>query len=226
MNILIVEDESRVADFLRQSLTEAGYLALEAHTKAEGEEIWNNENPDLVILDLMLPDGNGMDLLRSARGQGRQTPVLILTAKDSLSDRVAGLDEGADDYIAKPFPLEELLARVRALLRRASQDASVYRCGDLEIDLKRRRVMRSGRVVFLSSTEFSLLELLAQNHGQAVSKLEILKHVWDDVDRDPNVVEVYINYLRHKLERGGAERLVQTVRGKGYALYQDAHVAI
>jgi two-component system copper resistance phosphate regulon response regulator CusR len=225
MKILIVEDEPRVSDFLRQSLSEAGYDATGAFTQRQGEALWREQSPDLVILDLMLPDGSGMDLLRQVRRHGLQTPVLILTAKDTLPDRVAGLDAGGDDYLAKPFPLEELLARVRALLRRAGQDGVVYRCGDLEIDVRRRRVTRAGRVVFLSSTEFSLLELLAQSKGLAVSKVEILRQVWDDVERDANVVEVYINYLRHKLERGGAPRLIRTVRGRGYSLDSEFHEA-
>jgi len=225
MTILIVEDEARVADFLKQSLSESGYSPIVGNSLQQGAKIWKEQNPDLVILDLMLPDGDGLDLLKEARTDGRHTPVLILTAKDTLPDRVAGLDAGGDDYIAKPFPLEELLARVRALLRRANQDASLYRCGDLEVDLLRRRVTRSGRVIFLSTTEFSLLEILAESGGQAVSKLDILRRVWDDSDRDVNVVEVYVNYLRHKLERGGATRLIHTVRGRGYALSQEPHVS-
>ncbi len=211
-----------MADFLSQSLSEAGYDTTEAHTFREAEVFWQDEKPDLIILDIMLPDGNGLDLLAQFRQNGPCAPVLILSAKDNLQDRVAGLDAGADDYIAKPFPLEELLARVRALLRRSNHESNIYRCGDLEMDLRRRRVTRSGRIIFLSSTEFSLLELLAERQGEAVSKLEILGRIWDDSDRDPNVVEVYVNYLRHKLERGGAARIVQTVRGRGYALFQES----
>jgi DNA-binding response OmpR family regulator len=218
LKLLIIEDETRVSDFLARSLEEAGYETESAQTIKAGRELWDESKPDLLVLDLMLPDGNGLDLLEKIRAEDTNTPVLILTAKDSLTDRVAGLDCGADDYLAKPFPLEELLARVRALLRRSRRDPAFARCGDLEIDFRHRRVTRSGRVVFLSSTEFGLLELLAQNEGRAVSKHEILKQIWDDEDRDPNVVEVYVNYLRHKLERGGASRLVQTVRGKGYTL--------
>lgn len=222
MNILIIEDEVKVSDFMEQSLREAGYDPVVALDGCEGVDLWRAKSPDIVLLDVMLPDGDGLVLLRKMREEGWTTPVMVLTAKDALPDRVAGLDAGADDYLSKPFQLEEMLARVRALLRRRALDTTSIKVGDLEIDVRSRRVVRDGRVVFLSGTEFSLLELLARHPSSVVSKSEILRHVWDDDGRDPNVVEVYINYLRHKLERGGSSRLIHTVRGRGYTLQQMA----
>jgi len=144
--------------------------------------------------------------------------VLMLTARDATDDRVKGLDAGADDYLAKPFRLEEFLARVRALLRRGGLSSTIYRIGDLEVDTATRRVHRAGRLVFLSETEYRLLEILARSNGEPVSKNDILREVWGNAGRDPNVVEVYVSYLRTKLDRDNLPSLVQTVRGRGYAL--------
>lgn len=168
----------------------------------------------------MLPDEDGFSVLRRIR-RDSSVPVLMLTARDATDDRVKGLDAGADDYLAKPFKLEELLARVRALLRRGGASAVVYRIDDLEIDTATRRVHRGGRLVFLSETEYRLLEILARAAGEPVSKGEILREVWGNAGRDPNVVEVYVSYLRNKLDRDDLPRLVQTVRGRGYALRQS-----
>jgi DNA-binding response OmpR family regulator len=189
-----------------------------AHARA----LWQQSDPDLVLLDLMLPDGDGLELLRDQREQGRRTPVIVLSAKSGLADRISGLDQGADDYLPKPFSVEELLARIRAQLRRSKDiPPSSVHVGDLEVDLFARRALLKGRNVFLSSTEFRLLELLANHLGQTVTKTQILEYVWDDPERDANVVEVYVNYLRNKLERGGAPRLIHTVRGRGYVLQRD-----
>ncbi len=220
--ILVVEDEARVASFVRKSLEEAGYRVEVASTAADAEILWVQAKPSLVILDLMLPDKNGLSLLSEARANGRQTPVLVLSAKSSMSDRVSGLDQGADDYLGKPFGIQELLARVRVLLRRqTSEGRRSIELDTLSIDPNTRRVSRDGRVIFLSETEYRLLELLAANLPEAVSKKEILNKVWDDPDRDDNVVEVYVSYLRGKLEWGGAKRLIHTVRGRGYMLAES-----
>ena len=175
---------------------------ISVHTLADAKSAWEKDQTDLVLLDLMLP--------------------IVLSAKSGLSDRISGLDYGADDYLPKPFSVEELLARVRAQLRRGQGSGpTVVKCGDLEVDLFSRRALLAGRLLFLSTTEFRLLELLANHVGHPVSKQQLLEYVWDDPDRDANVVEVYVNYLRNKLERGGAVRLIHTVRGKGYVLQTD-----
>jgi DNA-binding response OmpR family regulator len=223
--ILIVEDEASVSSFLEQALRESGLNPLVAPSLKSARAAWEKSSPDLVLLDLMLPDGDGLDLLQEWRKSGSHTPVIVLSAKSELADRVSGLDLGADDYLAKPFSLDELLARVRAQLRRLQDiPAKAVKCGALEIDMQSRRALLSGRLLFLSSTEFRLLELLATHLGQPVSKSQILEYVWDDPDRDPNVVEVYVNYLRNKLERGNAPRLIHTVRGRGYVLQKDPPV--
>jgi DNA-binding response OmpR family regulator len=220
--ILIVEDEASVSSFLEQALRESGLSPQIAPSLKAAREAWAESFPELVLLDLMLPDGDGLELLQEWRKSGSHTPVIVLSAKSELADRVSGLDLGADDYLAKPFSLDELLARVRAQLRRLQDlPVKVVKCGALEIDLQSRRALLSGRLLFLSSTEFRLLELLAIHMGQPVSKSQILEYVWDDPERDPNVVEVYVNYLRNKLERGSAPRLIHTVRGRGYVLQKD-----
>jgi len=217
--ILVVEDEEHVASFVQQALQEAGYDVLVAADAETGEHFWVGHDPDLLILDLMLPDRDGIELLDSPQRALSKTPVLILSARSAMSDRVKGLDAGADDYLGKPFGVEELLARVRVLLRRAKDSQpTVHKCDDLQIDVLSRRVTRGERLIFLSETEYRLLELLAQRRETPVSKRELLAHVWDDPDRDDNVVEVYVSYVRNKLEWRGAKRLVHTVRGKGYML--------
>ena len=215
--ILIVEDEPTVSGFLEEALQESGYVTTVAANAAAAAEAFAASAPDLVVLDVMLPDEDGFTVLRRVRKES-SVPVLMLTARDATDDRVKGLDAGADDYLAKPFKLEELLARVRALLRRGGAAATVFRVGDLEIDTATRRVHRGGRLVFLSETEYRLLEILARADGGPVSKNEILREVWGNAGRDPNVVEVYVSYLRSKLDREGSPRIVQTVRSKGYAL--------
>ena len=220
MHILLIEDEPQVASFVNQALADSGYTCSLAGTSEEGRAKWEGEEPDLVVLDLMLPDGDGLALLQELRDKGIVTPVLILTAKSGMGDRVSGLDAGADDYLIKPFGLEEFLARVRALLRRSTP--TTLKVGDLELDFRQRRVRRANRVIFLSPTEYALMEILATHPREPVSKAQILEFVWDDPLRDPNSVEVYVKYLRSKLERGDATRLIHTVRGKGYLLSEEA----
>ncbi len=216
--ILVVEDEERLASLLSRTLTEVGFEVITAGNCALAEQLWREQNPRLVVLDVMLPDGDGLQLLTSARVRGETTPVLVLSAKSSMSERVSGLDMGADDYLGKPFGIEELLARVRVLLRRSPIAADAIHLADLEIDPLARRVARGDRRIFLSETEYRILELLAGRVRQTVSKREILLTVWGDDERDENVVEVYVSYLRSKLEWGGASRLIHTVRGRGYVL--------
>ena len=215
--ILVVEDEQEMAEILRQVLDESGYSVALAYHGPEGLAALRKTEFDLVILDVMLPGMDGFQVLRQARSEGILTPVLFLTAKDKTQDRVEGLDLGADDYVTKPFQLAELLARVRARVRRSDETRMVLECADLQLDLRTRQAMRGARHLYLSATEFTFLELLMRNSGTPVSKAEILEHVWhDDTSRDDNVVEVYMNYLRNKVEKDGLPKLLFTQRGKGY----------
>jgi len=220
--VLLVEDEPRVVDFIVRSLEEEGFLVRHASQFDQAIRDIGDFAPHLIILDLMIPGGSGLDLLRRLRSEGNDVPVLVLSAKSSMQERVTGLDAGADDYLPKPFGIEELLARLRVLLRRKSGPLqNVIQCGDLVVDVGGRRVTRGERVVFLSDTEFRLLEFLALQRGETASKRQLLDYVWDDPQRDDNIVEVYIRYLRTKLERGQATRLIHTVRGKGYILSES-----
>jgi DNA-binding response OmpR family regulator len=217
--ILVVEDEREMADILRQVLEESGYAVTLAYHGPEGFAKLRQSEFDLVVLDVMLPGMDGFQVLKQARAENILTPVLFLTAKDKVQDRVEGLDLGADDYVTKPFQLAELLARVRARVRRSDDTRMVLECGDLQIDLRTRQAQRGKRHLYLSATEFALLELLMRHIGQPVSKAQILEHVWhDDTSRDDNVVEVYMNYLRNKVERDGHPKLLHTQRGKGYMI--------
>lgn len=216
--VMLVEDEQAVLDFLSQALHQSGYEATRFSTGGAALASLNDTEPDLVVLDVMLPDVDGFEVLRELRTKSK-VPVLMLTARTNLSDRVIGLDAGADDYLPKPFMLEEFLARVRALLRRSTKDTTRLVYGDLVVNTASRKVTRGGRPIYLSMTEFALLDLLLRTPETPVSKQTILEKVWDDTGyRDPNVVEVYISYLRHKLERSGTTRLIHTVRGQGYML--------
>ncbi len=217
MRVLVVEDEAGVCEFLQQALEESGCEVVVCSNGPDGLHELVRQPFDVALLDIMLPGMDGLAVLKTARLQGVQTPVMLLTARNETGDKVAGLDLGADDYLAKPFRIEELVARVRALARRSRNH--VLTAADLSMDTLRRTVDRSGRALYLSPTEFSVLQLLLERQGQPVSKRDILAYVWrDDATRDPNTVEVYINYLRNKLEAGGATRLIHTQRGAGYVL--------
>lgn len=220
MRILVVEDEKKLANFIRRALKEDGHAVDVAHDGNEGTHLAVSEPYDAVVLDLQLPGRDGLELLRDLREKSTTTPVLILTARDTVKDRVRGLDEGADDYMTKPFSLDELRARVRALLRRGSSGAAtVLKFADLHMDLLQRTVRRGGRAVDLTPREFSLLEYFLRNADRAVTRSSIAEHVWDyNFEWNSNVVDVFVNNLRKKLEAEDAPRLIQTVRGVGYAL--------
>ncbi len=221
MKILIVEDEPKTGDYLRQGLREAGFGAELAVDGRDGLRLALQGDFDLLILDVMLPGLDGWELLRRLRAQGRPLPVLFLTARDQVDDRVKGLELGADDYLVKPFSFAELLARVRTVLRRghASVAPTSLRIADLELDLLRRRVHRAGRRIDLTAREFGLLELLMRRHGEVLPRSLIASQVWDmNFDSDSNVVEVAVRRLRAKVDEGFEPRLIQTVRGMGYVL--------
>jgi DNA-binding response OmpR family regulator len=220
MRILVVEDEPGIALFIRQGLSEAGYAVDVAGDGEEGLDYALAAEYDAIVLDILLPRMDGLDLLRELRDRGMMTPVLLLTARDAVEDRVQGLDAGADDYLVKPFAFSELLARIRALLRRPPpQTEAVLRVGDLEMDIARHEVRRSQRVIELSPREFALLEYLLRHPTQVLSRTQIIEHVWNfDFSYESNVVDVYIGYLRRKLNRGSDTPLIHTVRGVGYRL--------
>jgi two-component system copper resistance phosphate regulon response regulator CusR len=220
MKILVVEDETKTAAYLRQGLSEAGFVVDVARDGAEGRDLASSGAYGLVILDLMLPVLSGLEVLRHLRAAGQSAPVLVLTARDAVEDRVLGLELGADDYLVKPFAFSELLARVRSILRRApSLQAEVLRVADLEIDLRRRRASRAGQRLDLTPKEFALLTLLAQHSGEVLSKTLITEQVWDmNFESDTNVLQVHIRRLRAKVDDPFARKLIQTARGVGYSL--------
>lgn len=230
MKILVVDDEQPVRESLRRSLRFNGYDVLTASDGLEAVEAVRSENPELLILDVMMPNMDGLEVCRTLRSEGWDRPILVLTARDGVSDRVAGLDAGADDYLPKPFALEELLARVRSLVRRASADSiaaeapveSKLSFEDLELDADTREVSRGGRSISLTRTEFSLLQLLMENPRKVLSRNKILEEVWGyDFPTSGNALEVYIGYLRKKTEGDGDSRLIHTVRGVGYVLRES-----
>lgn len=230
MKILVVDDEQPVRESLRRSLRFNGYDVLTASDGLEAVEAVRSENPELLILDVMMPNMDGLEVCRTLRREGWDRPILVLTARDGVSDRVAGLDAGADDYLPKPFALEELLARVRSLVRRASADSiaaeapveSKLSFEDLELDADTREVSRGGRSISLTRTEFSLLQLLMENPRKVLSRSKILEEVWGyDFPTSGNALEVYIGYLRKKTEGDGDSRLIHTVRGVGYVLRES-----
>lgn len=224
MRILIVEDESKMAALLKRALREEGH-AVDVTGLAE-EAVWMGaENPyDAVVLDVMLPDGNGFDVLKRLRAHGQWAPVIMLTARDAVADRVRGLDGGADDYLTKPFSFDELLARLRALVRRGRPERpSVLRAGALALDPGSRTLTVSGTPVELTAREFALLEYLMRHPGEAVSRTRIREHIWDfSFDGDSNVVDVYVRYLREKIDRKFGLDLIETVRGVGYRIRHDS----
>ncbi len=220
MRLLIVEDEKTLADILRKGLEEEGYAVDVAYNGEDGLFMAENEPSDLIILDIMLPIVDGMTILRTIRGAGVKTPVLLLTAKDSLPDKVSGLDSGADDYLTKPFLFEELLARIRALLRRSSETrTSEIVVRDMVIAMDRHEVTRQGTLILLSAKEYALLEFLALHKNSVLSRTEITEHLYDyNFDLDSNVIDVFINRLRNKIDSGFTQKLIVTVRGAGYML--------
>ena len=221
MKVLIVEDEAKTGDYLRQGLSEAGYVVDLARDGLDGLHLALTEAYDLAVLDVMLPGIDGWQVLAGIRRAGKEMPVLFLTASDEVNDRVKGLELGADDYLVKPFAFSELLARVRSLLRRGGKikEFECLRAADLELDLMRRRVVRSGRKIDLTAKEFSLLELLLRRQGEVLPRSLIASQVWDmNFDSDTNVIEVAIRRLRAKVDDGFEPKLIRTVRGMGYVL--------
>ncbi|NOY44412.1 heavy metal response regulator transcription factor [Deferrisoma camini] len=223
MRILVVEDEEKVASFIRKGLEEERYAVDVALDGEEGLELAELNPYDLIVLDLMLPGLDGFRFIQRLRAQGVHTPILVLTARDSVGDKVKGLDLGADDYLTKPFAFAELLARIRALLRRgAPQAPPVLQVADLTLDPAARRVTRAGKPIELTAKEFALLEYFMRHAGRVLTRTMILEHVWDQsFDSYTNVVDVYVNYLRKKVDQGFEPRLIHTVRGVGYVLREE-----
>ena len=220
MRILIVEDEPKVASFIRRALEEESYAVDVCSDGIQGRDLASEVDYDLIILDLLLPGLPGIDVLKAIRDAKVTTPVLILTARSKVDQRVKGLDAGADDYLTKPFAIEELIARTRALLRRAGGDTSgILQIDDLILNPISHEVTRGGQRVDLTSKEYALLEYMMRNAGRVLTRPMIAEHVWDlDFDTFTNVIDVYINYLRNKIDRGHARGLIHTVRGSGYTL--------
>lgn len=225
MKILIVEDEPKTGDYLKQGLSEAGFSVDLARNGNDGQHLALTDNYDLAILDVMLPGKDGWAVLASIRRAGKDMPVMFLTARDAVDDRVRGLELGADDYLVKPFAFSELLARVRTLLRRGSKSTATefLRCADLELDLLRRRVSRSGQRIELTAKEFALLDLLLRRQGEVLPRSLIASQVWDmNFDSDTNVIEVAMRRLRAKVDDAFEPKLIRTVRGMGYVLEDPA----
>jgi two-component system OmpR family response regulator len=220
MRILVVEDEHRLANSIKSGLEQELYAADVAYTGTDGYDLASEDAYDLIILDLMLPGIDGLEICRKLRQEQNHTPILILTAKDEINDKVNGLDLGADDYLTKPFSFEELLARIRALLRRPQKTLnSIIKVADLKIDTKLFTVARGSKQIELSNKEFSLLEYLMRHPNQILTKTQITSHVWDyDADILPNTVEVYIRNLRNKIDKPFKKPLIKTVRGFGYKI--------
>ena len=221
MRILVVEDEHKLAGVLKRGLEEQGYAIDVAYDGADGLALATTAPYDLLVLDVMLPGLDGFSLCKELRAQHRHMPVLMLTARDTVDDRVAGLDSGADDYLVKPFAFRELLARVRALLRREERSARdpILRVADLEIDTVSHEVRRGGKPIELTSKEYAILEYFARNPNRVLTRTQIAEHVWDfDFVSMSNVIDVYIGYLRRKLGDDAEPRLLRTIRGTGYQL--------
>lgn len=225
MRLLVVEDEPKTGDYLRQGLTEAGFMVTLARNGLDGHHLAMTEQFDLIMLDVMLPDINGWRILQALREAGKQTPLLFLTARDSIDDRVKGLQLGADDYLVKPFAFAELLARIRTLLRRGQTaiESDQFSVADLTLDLPKRRAVRNGKKINLTHKEFGLLEFLVRHQGEVLPRSLIAAQVWDmNFDSDSNVIDVAIRRLRAKIDDDFAPKLIHTVRGMGYKLDVEA----
>jgi DNA-binding response OmpR family regulator len=224
MRLLLVEDDRKAARVLRRGLEEEGFAVDVAHTGDEADEQAAVNDYDVIVLDWMLPGKPGIDVCRDLRARGVTTPILMLTAKDALTDRVRGLNTGADDYLTKPFAFAELLARIRAVLRRAeTARPPVLRVGDLALDPVSHRVTRGARRIGLTNREYALLEFLMRHAGEVVTRTALGEHVWaEEHDTLTNLVDVHVSHLRRKIDEAGAPPLVHTVRGRGYRLAEDA----
>ncbi|MBE9528835.1 MAG: response regulator transcription factor [Proteobacteria bacterium] len=224
MRLLLVEDEKDLAGIVAQGLEEEGYIVDVAHDGEEGLYMAENFPIDAIILDIMLPVIDGLTVLSTLRRKSILTPVILLTARDALLDKIKGLDTGADDYLTKPFEFDELLARVRSLLRRKGEaKEAVLRIDSLEINTASHEVKREGTDIKLSAREYALLEYLAYNKDSVLSRSDIVEHIYhEETEMDSNVVDVYINYLRNKVDKGFKTQLIQTVRGAGYMLKSEA----
>ena len=224
--ILLVEDEEKLARFVELELTHEGYQVEKAFDGRTGLELAEKGGFDLLLLDIMLPGLNGLEVLRRLRKEGSGVPVIMLTARDAVMDKVTGLDMGADDYVTKPCSIEELLARIRAALRKQTvqkKEDSLLSCADLTVDVSRHRVTRGGREIELTGREFSLLQFFMENKTIVLSRDQLLEKVWGyDYLGETNVVDVYVRYLRGKIDEGFEPKLLQTVRGVGYVLRDDA----
>jgi len=220
MRLLVVEDEKKVASFIKQGLEEEGYAVDVALDGEKGLEMALDEVHDLIILDISLPKMDGLQVLKKLRQQKVNTPVLLLTVRATIEDKVLGLDAGADDYLTKPFAFQELVARVRALLRRrAEAEPALLRVADLILDPARRVVSRGGEKIELTAKEFTLLEYFMRNPGRVLTRTLMIEHVWSyDFDTMTNIIDVYVNYLRKKIDSGREPKLIHTVRGVGYVL--------
>ncbi|MCA2005400.1 MAG: response regulator transcription factor [Ignavibacterium sp.] len=220
MRILVVEDEKKVASFIKKGLEEEYYSVDVAFDGKEGLKLALSEEYDLIILDLMLPFKDGLSILKELRSEKIFTPVLILTARDTIQDKVTGLDSGADDYLAKPFSFEELLARIRALLRRNSVDKNnILKAGDLKLDTQAHKAYRNDIEIQLTAKEYAILEYLMRNKNRVVSRTKISEHIYEfHFDPETNVIDVYINKLRNKVDKGFEKPIIHTVRGVGYLI--------
>jgi two-component system, OmpR family, copper resistance phosphate regulon response regulator CusR len=226
VRLLIVEDELKTGDYLKQGLTEAGFQVSLARNGLDGHHMAMTETFDLIILDVMLPDVSGLRIVQALRERDNRTPVLFLSARDSVDDRVKGLELGADDYLIKPFAFSEVLARVRTLLRRGqnSTAAELLQVADLQLDIVKRKVVRSGTKITLSHKEFCLLELLMRRRGEVLPRSLIASQVWDmNFDSDTNVIDVAIRRLRAKVDDSFTPKLIHTVRGMGYKLDEEQY---
>ncbi len=222
MKILIVEDEENVATFLKKGLEEELFIVDAACDGKDGFMMATSNDYDLIMLDIMLPGIDGLDLCKLLRMKGINTPILMLTAKDAVEDKVRGLDSGADDYLTKPFSFDELLARIRALARRKHLSVEPYRCSDLKLDPLERKVTRGGKEIYLRPREFVLLEYLLKNKNRVLTRSQILRDLWGyQFDPTTNVVDVHINFLRDKVDRDFEKKLIKTVRGTGYMIRED-----
>ncbi len=222
MRILIVEDEKKVAGFVKKGLEQESYAVDVAYDGVEGEYLASTNDYDVIILDIMLPKKSGIDVLKDLRAREIKTSVLLLTARDSVEDRVKGLDSGADDYLSKPFAFEELLARVRALMRRKDYGLVELKFADMVLDQATRKAKRGDTAIDLTSKEYGLLEYFLRNPNKVLTRTMIAEHVWDyTFDSDTNVIDVYVNHLRNKVDKDFPKKLIHTVRGIGYILKEE-----